>query len=192
MRKVMPESDRARPLTPAIQAQDDPQTAAPPESAPLMDEYLLEVYRQACENARMYATSRFSNLSAFLAYVSLLTAGFAFLVASVGDSTGPIVPVACISIGLMGLTISYLFFGLEIRHHHWWKFYEEKGVKRFESIMGYSQYPDQKTSFDRRDFVAPSPLRIGATHATYGIYIASIIYFGTVSVAAVALLATRL
>jgi hypothetical protein len=188
----MPDSDRARSLASHVLPDVGLEETGSADSARVVDEYLLEVYRQACENARMYATSRFSNLSAFLAYVSLLTAGFAFLVASVGASSGPIVPVACVSIGLMGLTISYLFFGLEIRHHHWWKFYEEKGVKRFEAIMGYSQYPDPKTSFDKRDFIARSPLRIGATHATYGIYIASIVYFGAVSVAAAALLASRL
>lgn len=167
------------------------EAAAVPNAAPVVDEYLLEVYRQACENARMYATSRFSNLSAFLTYVSLLTAGLAFLLSGLADSSGPLVPAACLTIGFMGLIVSVLFFALEIRHHHWWKFYEDRGVKRFEKLMGHTQYPDPNTSFNARDFVQASPLRIGATNATYGIYIASTGFFGLVVAFAVALLVVR-
>ena len=81
------------------------------------DEYLLEVYRQAGENARMYATSRFSNLSAFLTYVSLLTAALAVLLSGLASSTGPLIPAACIALGVMGLLVSVLFYALEVRHH---------------------------------------------------------------------------
>ena len=55
-------------------------------------EYLLEVYRQAGENARMYLTSRFSNLTGFLTYMGLLTAAVAFLYANQKDHALGAVP----------------------------------------------------------------------------------------------------
>jgi hypothetical protein len=180
MRVLVGNTDRAQSKIPA------------PDDAPrLADEYLLEVYRQACENARMYATSRFSNLSAFLTYVSLLTAGLAFLLSSLSNSPGLLVPGACLVVGVMGFVVSFLFSALEVRHHHWWKHYEKHGVRRLEEIMGHTQYPDPKTSMDKRDFIDPSPLRLGATQATYGIYVASASFFVLVTVAAVGLIIVR-
>jgi hypothetical protein len=175
--------------TPAPDASPAPVPGAP-ETARPVDEYLLEVYRQTCDNSRMYATSRFSNLSAFLTYVSLLTAGLAVLLSGMADTTGPLIPMACTAVGCMGLIVSVLFFALEIRHHHYWKYYEQT-VKDFEGLMGHTQYPKPGHSFEKRNFVAPSPLKIGATDATYGIYLASVGFFLVAIVLSLALAIVR-
>jgi hypothetical protein len=145
---------------------------------------VLEVYRQGAENARTYANSRFSNLSAFLTYVSLLTAGIAVLISSVGDgTTARLVYGACLVLSVMGLLISGFFFELEFRHHHWWKHYERDVVRRIEKQMLYAQDPashlsakDRKLSdtvyrrYDPRRYAS-------ATRATYSIYAASLLFF---------------
>lgn len=54
------------------------------------DEYLIEVYRQSCENARMYAQSRFSNLSAFVTFLGILTAALSVMFSLVQRNEGDI------------------------------------------------------------------------------------------------------
>jgi hypothetical protein len=174
----------------AIQSTPGTESSVAPAEPHAVDEYLLEVYRQTCDNSRMYATSRFSNLSAFLTYVSLLTAGLAVLLSGLGDATGPLIPMAALAIGFMGLVVSVLFFALEIRHHHYWKYYEQT-VKDFEGLMGHTQYPKPGHSFEKRNFVAPSPIKIGATQATYGIYVASVGFFLVAIVFAIGLAVSR-
>jgi hypothetical protein len=147
------------------------------EQEKVYDEYLMEVYKQACENARMYATSRFSNLSAFLTYMSVLTAAIALIYSS--KSPLPIFKNAIFLIAGLGIIVSLLFFALEIRHHNWWKYYELDKVKEFEKIMGYTQYPDDT---HKRNFVKKGIPGISATKATYGIYLSSMLFFITIIV----------
>jgi hypothetical protein len=169
----------------------DGPAVSPTDGSRPFDEYLLEVYRQAGENARMYANSRFSNLGAFLTYVSLLTAALAVLFTALEGSTGPLIPAACMALGVMGLLVSVLFYALEVRHHNWWEFYEFSGVRRLEGLMGHSQYPDAEGSTTDRTWIPPGLFGISATNATYGIYKASIGFFGLAIVIATALLVMR-
>ncbi len=159
---------------------------------PPTNDHLLEVYRQAGENARMYANSRFSNLSAFLTYVSLLTAGLAFLISSAGeDGLDTLVFAAWSVLGVMGTVVSGLFYALERRHHLWWEWYEMHAVADIEALLGYSQYPPALTHEDRtnRKFVGDDAfLGLSATRATYHIYRASIVFFGLAAVSGLALL----
>lgn len=170
---------------------DLPAVSSSHDSAPVFDEYLLEVYRQAGENARMYANSRFSNLAAFLTYVSLLTAGVAVLLGALATSTGPLIPIACTALGIMGFLVSVFFAAIEVRHHYWWEFYEIRGVRRFEGLMGHSQYAKVTGSADKRTWIPPGLLGLSATHATYGIYASSVVFFGLVIVGSIVLLLTR-
>ena len=145
------------------------------------DEYLLEAYRQAGENARMYATSRFSNLTGFLTYVSVLTAALAFLLShqKAGASFGwAVLPVAALGIVLAGL-----FLALEVRHHHWWEYYELTVVAGLEEKMGHAHYPAGLRGGQMRTFVNGGrrpALGLTATRATYGIYLATMAFFALV------------
>ncbi len=158
------------------------------------DEHVLEVYRQACENARTYANSRFSNLSAFLTYVSLLTAGIAVLAASAdkAEAIGGIIFAAWTVLGVMGLTISGLFYALEKRHHQWWEWFELRTVRTIEhEYLGISQYPVETPA--NRDFIGGTKfLGLGATDATYLIYRVSMAFFATAAAAGFALLVAHL
>ena len=147
------------------------------------DEYLLEVYRQAGENARMYATSRFSNLTGFLTYMGLLTAAVAFLYSNEKDHA--LFEQAVPLVSLLGCVVSILFWALEIRHHHWWEFYELQVVRSLEDVMGRGQYPPEAQAGSRRSFInGRRLLGLSATAATYGIYIASLIFFLVVGLTA--------
>ena len=148
------------------------------------DEYLLEIYRHAGENARMYATSRFSNLTGFLTYVSVLTAALAFLYG--GEERAVDLSFAVPLVAVLGCVLSVLFLALEVRHHYWWEYYELDVVAELERQMGRSQYPDDVRSGGSRSFVGKgrrSPLGLSATHATYGIYLTSLTFFLVVGVA---------
>jgi hypothetical protein len=145
------------------------------------DEYLLEVYRQAGENARMYATSRFSNLTGFLTYMGLLTAAVAFLYSNQKDHA--VFEQAVPLVSLFGCVLSILFWALEIRHHHWWEFYELQVVRSLEDVMRRGQYPQEAQAGARRSFINGRRLfGLSATAATYGIYISSLLFFLTVGV----------
>ena len=137
--------------------------------------YLIEVYKQASENARMYAKSRFSNLSAFLTYMSVLTAAIAFMYSN--KNPLPMFSSAGLLIAGLGFIISVLFFALEIRHHHYWEYHELTVVKNFEKMMGFSQYPEELSDSNKRNWVKKGLIGISATKATYGIYISSMIFF---------------
>jgi hypothetical protein len=140
------------------------------------DEYLLEVYRQAGENARMYAQSRFSNLSGFLTYVGLLTAAVAFLFGNQDDHA--VFEHAVPLVSLLGCVLSVLFWALEVRHHHWWEFYELQVVRSLEDVMGRGQYPPEAQAGQRRAFINGRRLfGLSATAATYGIYLSSLVFF---------------
>jgi hypothetical protein len=149
------------------------------EVGAVKDEYLLEVYRQAGENARMYATSRFSNLSSFLTYVSILTAALALVYSEKGSLE--IFRPAAVSLSVLGLVVSVLFLALEVRHHYWWQYYELHVVRTLEQRMGVGQYPESAGAGLPRDFVGAghrNPLaRLGATRATYGLYGMSVLFF---------------
>lgn len=139
------------------------------------DLYLMEVYKQACENSRMYAKSRFSNLSAFLTYLSFLIAALAFVSSSKGSFISS-KPVGLFISGL-GIAITFMFFALEVRHHNYWKYYEGVIVKGLEQEMGVKQYPDEAQFHRKRDWISKGLFGIKATQATYSIYIFSIIFF---------------
>ena len=140
------------------------------------DEYLLEVYRQAGENARMYANSRFSNLNGFLTYMGLLTAAVAFLYSNGKDHL--MFERAVPLVSLLGCVLSLLFWAMEVRHHHWWQHYEMKVVPELEATMRWSQYPPEAGAGQRRSFIGgPRILGLGATAATYGIYVTSLVFF---------------
>jgi hypothetical protein len=137
--------------------------------------YLIEVYKQASENARMYAKSRFSNLSAFLTYMSVITAAVA-LSYSNRNSTS-VFKNASLLISALGLIVSILFLALEIRHHYYWEYYELKVVKGLEKKMGFSQYPENLNGSGKRDWIKKGVMGISATKATYGIYVTSMMFF---------------
>jgi hypothetical protein len=146
------------------------------------DEYLLEVYRQAGENARMYATSRFSNLTGFLTYMGLLTAALAFLYSNERDDA--MFERAVPLVSLFGCVLSILFWAMEIRHHHYWQHYELGVVKSLEALMPRGQYPAEAQIGQRRSFITgPRLFGLGATTATYGIYVASLAFFLVIGVA---------
>jgi hypothetical protein len=157
------------------------------------DEYLLAVYEQAGHNARMYAASRFSNLTGFLTYISVLTAALTFLYGNADKhpSFGPVVGL----VSLLGGVLSLLFLVMEMRHHHWWQHYEFGVVAPLEREMlrggvGAGQYPADMGPDGSRAFVAAggwqSRMRLSATKATYGIYLTTTAFF--VAVGALALL----
>lgn len=137
--------------------------------------YLIEVYKQASENARMYAKSRFSNLSAFLTYMSIITAAVA--VSYSNKNSTLILKNASLLISALGLIVSILFLALEIRHHYYWEYYELKVVKDLEKKMGFTQYPSNVSHTGKRDWIKKGFMGISATKATYGIYITSMIFF---------------
>lgn len=137
--------------------------------------YLIEVYKQASENARMYAKSRFSNLSAFLTYMSVITAAVALSYSN--KNSDLIFKNASLLISALGFIVSILFLALEIRHHYYWEYYELKVVNKLEKRMGFSQYPPNANNSSKRDWVKEGFMGISATKATYGIYISSIIFF---------------
>jgi hypothetical protein len=136
---------------------------------------LKDIHVQANENARMYAKSRFSNLSAFLTYVGILTAALAVLFSGKVSSF----PTEFVSIGIsfLGILVSLFFFALEIRHHHWWKFYQYNVIKplEMESNLPFHQSPTPSE-------INSGILGIRATTATYSIYVCSVIFFLTVLV----------
>jgi hypothetical protein len=151
------------------------------EQAAPHDEYLLEVYRQAGENARMYATSRFSNLTGFLTYMGLLTAAVAFLYSNGKDHA--MFERAVPLVSLLGCVLSILFWALEIRHHHWWQYYELQVVRSLEDVMRRGQYPPEAQAGQRRSFIQGRRLfGLSATAATYGIYVSSLAFFLVVGV----------
>jgi hypothetical protein len=152
------------------------------------DEALLEVYRQAGQNARMYAGSRFSNLTGFLTYMSVLTAALAFLY---GDGEDPAsFQLALGIVALLGVVLSVLFLALEVRHHHWWEYYEFEVIARLEREMGLRQYPADARVGGSRAFVSrgkKSVLGLSATRATYGIYLTTMVFFTCVGTASLVL-----
>jgi heme/copper-type cytochrome/quinol oxidase subunit 3 len=93
-----------------------PASPATDGSTSPMDAYLLEVYRQAAETTRP-GHSRFFSLGAFLTIVSLLTAALAVLFSVLDGSSGPLRPAVCMALGVIGLVVSALFYGLEVRRH---------------------------------------------------------------------------
>ncbi len=137
--------------------------------------YLVEVYKQACENARFYAGSRFTNLSSFLTYVSILVAATAFI------SSSQLSPNFTMLIGMLisalGFVVTFLFFALEVRHHFWWEHYEGQSVKSLEKKMGIGQNPQDANFSGKRKWIKKGIFGIQATQATYGIYIVSFVFF---------------
>jgi hypothetical protein len=91
-----------------------PSPATDGSSSP-MDAYLLEAYREAAESARPSTHARFVHLTAFLAIVSLLTATLAVLFSVLDGTSGPIRPVACMAVGVIGLVVSLVFYAMELR-----------------------------------------------------------------------------
>ncbi len=146
------------------------------------DLYLIEVYKQAGENARMYAGSRFSNLNAFLTYMSFLIAALAIIVSSQTPFFSPKLIGSLIC--ALGIVVGILFFALEVRHHYYWQYYEGRVVKNIELEMGIRQYPkDAEFSDKKRNWIRTGLWGIRATQATYGVYISSVVFFGVVLMA---------
>jgi hypothetical protein len=75
---------------------------------------------------------------------------------------------------------------MEIRHHHYWQHYELKVVVSLEDVMRRGQYPPGAQAGKRRSFVGGFRLfGLGATAATYGIYVSSLLFFLVVGVTSV-------
>ena len=78
-----------------------------------VDAYLLEMYRQAAETTRPSEGARASSIGAFLAFVGLVTAVLAVLFAVPEGESGPLVPAACMTLGVIGLAVSIAFYALD-------------------------------------------------------------------------------
>ena len=89
-------------------------SAAEASTGPV-DAYLLEIYRQVAESTRPVASPRYARLAAFLAFVGVVTAALAVLVALPEDSSGPLVPASCMALGAIGVAVSVAVYALEIR-----------------------------------------------------------------------------
>jgi hypothetical protein len=84
-------------------------------SADPVDAYLLEIYRQAAETTRPAATPRYARLAAFLAFVGVVTAALAVMVALPDDAVSPAIAEARIGFGVFGLAVSVAFCAVDIR-----------------------------------------------------------------------------
>jgi hypothetical protein len=84
-------------------------------SADPVDAYLLEIYRQAAETTHPAATPRYARLAAFLAFVGVMTAALAVMVAVPEDAGGPVIMSARIGLGVIGLLISLAFYATDMR-----------------------------------------------------------------------------
>ena len=122
----------------------------------------------------MHAQSRFSSLSSFLTYVSLLIAALAFL----SSSQAPFLPRQPIGllIATLGVAVSLLFSAIETRHHNYWQYYENQ-AKRIEAIMGINMYPETADFRVKREWFGRGLFGITATQATYGIYMSAMAFF---------------
>jgi hypothetical protein len=143
-------------------------------------DYIIAVYNQASQNARLHAESRFKSLSSFLTYVSILIAALAFL----SSNKLPGVPVNLIGllISCLGVIVSILFAAIDHRHHDYWEYYEGQVVRRIEKEMGIGQYPRKDDDFKKRAWFGRGLFRITATRAIYGIYLFSIVFFIAMSI----------
>ena len=83
-----------------------------------VDAYLLEIYRQAAENARPSASARASSIGAFLAFVGLVTAVLAVIFTLPEGESGPLVPTVCMTLGVIGLAVSIAFYALDAHRQH--------------------------------------------------------------------------
>ena len=131
-----------------------------------------DILHQAAENARMYANSRFSNLSAFLTYVSFLVAAIAVLHST--DKGVLYLKTIGIPICILGTIVAFFFLALEHSHHYWWAYYESK-VKLFD-IEG-KLYPNDVDLHVNRKFTGKRLCGVSATYATYGIYVITMVFF---------------
>jgi hypothetical protein len=80
-----------------------------------VDAYLLEIYRQVAETTRPTATPRYARLATFLAFVGVMTAALAVLVAVPEDAGGPVITGARIGLGVIGLLVSLAFYATDMR-----------------------------------------------------------------------------
>ena len=131
-----------------------------------------DILQQAAENSRMYANSRFSNLSAFLTYISFLVAAIAILHST--DQGVKYLKTLGVPICGLGTIIAFCFLALEHSHHLWWQYYESK-VKEFDPEGDL--YPNKTNFYKSRTFTGKRLFGVSATYATYGIYIATMVFF---------------
>lgn len=94
------------------------QPSAAEASTGPVDGYLLDIYRQVAESTRPAATPRYARLAAFLAFVGVVTAALAVMVALPEDSSGPLVLALCMALGAIGVAVSIGVYALEIRGRH--------------------------------------------------------------------------
>jgi|CXWL01.1.fsa_nt_gi hypothetical protein len=138
-------------------------------------DYIIAVYTQASENARLHSESRFRNLSSFLTYVSILIAALTFLFT--GNISAVLFPLLGTTISVMGIIASLFFIAIDVRHHDYWEYYEGTVVKKLEEEMGVGQYP-LKSNFSKRPWFGKGFLGfVTASRAVYGVYISSMIFF---------------
>jgi hypothetical protein len=84
-------------------------------SANPADAYLLEVYRQVADNPLRTATPPYARLAAFLAFVGVVTAALAVMVALPESPSGSLVQVLSMAIGAIGIAVSIASYALEVR-----------------------------------------------------------------------------
>jgi hypothetical protein len=80
-----------------------------------VDAYLLEIDRQVAETTRPTATPRYARLAAFLAFVGVMTAALAVMVAVPDDAGGPVITGARIWLGVIGFLVSIAFYAMDMR-----------------------------------------------------------------------------
>lgn len=138
-------------------------------------DYILAIYAQASQNARLHSESRFKNLSSYLTYISILIAALTFLYT--GNISAMLMPLIGTTISIMGILASIFFIAIDVRHHDYWEYYEGTVIKKLEEEMGIGQYP-LKSSFNKRPWFGKGFLGfITASRAVYGLYISSMIFF---------------
>lgn len=131
-----------------------------------------DIIQQAGENSRMYANSRFSNLSAFLTYISFIVAAIAILHST--DKGILYLKTLGVSICALGAIIALLFLAIEHSHHLWWKYYESR-IKALDQEQ--KLYVDELDFYENRRCTGRRLFGISATYATYGIYIVTFVFF---------------
>jgi hypothetical protein len=78
---------------------------------------LRDAHQQAGASVRDDAGPRFWILTTYLAYLAIVTALMASLLSNLESSPGVLVPVSCASLGVMGVLVTMVFLGLEVRQN---------------------------------------------------------------------------
>jgi hypothetical protein len=78
---------------------------------------LRDAHQQAGVSVREDAGPRFWILTTYLAYLAIVTALMASLLSNLESSPGILIPVSCASLGVMGMLVTAVFLGLEVRRN---------------------------------------------------------------------------